>query len=97
MPGRIFEGHVQSIAWGINAGRTEQGGLVANQVSNRWFEPARRIPVRIELSGGMKHWPRNVRVGGKVNAVIFADGTRNLIALLARGLQRFRSWASYLY
>lgn len=97
VPGRIFEGHVQSIAWGINAGRTEQGGLVANQVSSLWFEPTRRIPVRIELSGGMKHWPRNVRVGGKVNAVIFADGTRNPIALLARGLQRIRSWASYLY
>lgn len=97
VPGRIYKGRVQSIAWGINAGRTEQGGLVTNQASNRWFEPARRIPVRIELSGGMENWPRQVRVGGKVNAVIFADGTRNPIALLARGLQRVKSWTSYLY
>ena len=97
IPGTIFEGRVQSIAWGINPGRSEQGGLVANQASSRWFEPARRIPVRIELVGGMKNWPRNVRVGGKVDAVIFADGMRNPIALLARGLQRIESWTSYLY
>lgn len=97
LPGTIFKGRVQSIAWGINPGRNVQDGLVANQASNRWFEPARRIPVRIELSGGMQHWPRNVRVGGKVNAVVFADGTRNPIALLARGMQRVRSWTSYLY
>lgn len=97
IPGTIFAGRVQSIAWGINPGRSEQGGLVANQASSRWFEPARRIPVRIELAGGMKDWPRNVRVGGKVDAVIFADGMRNPIALLARGLQRLESWISYLY
>lgn len=97
LPGKIFEGRVQSVAWGINPGRSVQGGLVANQTSSRWFEPARHIPVRIELVGGMKAWPRNVRVGGKVNAVIFADGTRNPIALMARGIQRVRSWASYLH
>lgn len=97
VPGAIFNGRVQSIAWGINPGRTEQGGLVTNQVSNRWFEPARRIPVRVELVGGMKNWPQQVRVGGKVNVVIFADGTRNPIALLARGMQRVGSWISYLY
>lgn len=97
IPGKIFEGRVQSVAWGIDPGRKEQGGLVANQVSNRWFEPARQIPVRIELDGGMESWPRQVRVGGKVHAVILTDGTLNPIALLARGFQRVRSWASYLY
>ena len=97
IPGHIFKGRVQSIAWGINPGRTVQGGLVTNQVSNRWFEPARQIPVRIELDGGMQAWPQNVRVGGKVHAVIFADGTGNPIALLARALQRVRSWTSYLH
>lgn len=97
IPGRIFEGRVQSIAWGIDPGRQVQGGLVINQVSNRWFEPARRIPVRIELAGGMDNWPENVRVGGKVHAVILTDGTRNPVALTARALQRLRSWASYLH
>ena len=97
VPGTLFDGHVQSIAWGINPGRNVQGGLVVNEASNRWFEPARRIPVRIELNGTQDDWPRQVRVGGKVNAVVFASGTGNPIALLARGLQRVKSWFSYLY
>ena len=96
-PGAIFEGRVQSVAWGINPGRNVQGGLVVNQPSNRWFEPARQIPVRVELLGGMDAWPRQVKVGSKVDAVVFTNGTGNPIALAARGLQRLRSWASYLY
>ena len=97
VPGRIFEGRVQSIAWGIDTGRNDQGGLVVNQPSNRWFEPARRIPVRIELNGGLDAWPRKVRVGGKVHAVVFTEGTNNPLAWLGRGLQRARSVASYLH
>lgn len=97
VPGRIFDGRVQSVAWGISPGRNVQDGLVVNQPSNRWFEPARQIPVRIELDGGMDDWPRQVRVGGKVHAVVFADGTNNPIAWIARGLQRARSWTSYLH
>ncbi|WP_225972867.1 HlyD family secretion protein [Paracoccus jeotgali] len=98
VPGRILSGRVQSIAWGINPGRTVQGGLVVSQPSNRWFEPARRIPVRIELDGGIEAWPRTVRVGGKVHAVIFADGSpTGLMAWPARAMQRMRSWASFLH
>lgn len=97
VPGKIFEGRVQSIAWGINPGRNMQGGLVVSQPSDRWFEPARRIPVRIELAGGMEDWPRQARVGGKVDVVVLANGTSNPIAWIARGLQRLQSWASYLH
>ncbi|MCX7568172.1 HlyD family secretion protein [Sulfitobacter sp. F26169L] len=96
-PGRIFEGHVQSIAWGINPGRNVQGGLVVNQPSNRWFEPARRIPVHIELSGGMQAWPKTTRVGGKVHVVVFAGGQGNPLAWIASAMQRVRSFASYLH
>ena len=97
VPGRLFEGRVQSIAWGINPGRSIQGGLVVNQPANRWFEPARRIPVSIELAAGMDAWPRQTRVGSKVHAVIFADGTANPVAWIAGAMQRLRSFASYLH
>ncbi|WP_345741525.1 HlyD family secretion protein [Jannaschia rubra] len=96
-PGEIFDGRVQSIAWGINPGRTAQGGLVVNQPSNRWFEPARRIPVRIELEGGLDAWPRRTRVGGKVHTVILTEGPSNPVAMLVRGLQRLRSLTSFLH
>lgn len=97
VPGQIFDGTVQSIAWGINPGRNNQGGLVVNQPSNRWFEPARSIPVRVELNGGMKSWPRQARVGGKVHAVVFAGGLNTPVAWMARGFQSIRSFTSYLH
>lgn len=97
VPGQVFEGRVQSIAWGINSGRNAQGGLVVNQQSNRWFEPARRIPVRIELNGGMEAWPLKARVGGKVHALIYAEGRGNPIAILGTAMQRVRAWLTYLH
>nr|WP_298250995.1 HlyD family secretion protein [uncultured Halomonas sp.] len=97
VPGTIYEGRVQSIAWGINPGRNTQEGLVVSQPNNRWFEPARRIPVRIELAGGMEDWPRQVRVGGKVDVTVLTGDSGNPITWIARGLQRLQSWASYLH
>ncbi len=97
VPGRIYGGRVQSIAWGIDPGRSAQGGLVVNQPTNRWFEPARRIPVRVELTGGMEDWPRQARVGGKVHAVVFAGGGGGPVAWLAGTMQRLRAVASYLH
>ena len=56
MPGQTFRGRVHSIAWGIDPGRTSAGGLMQNRPENQWFEPARRMPVHIELEGGMQAW-----------------------------------------
>lgn len=97
VPGKIFEGRVQSVAWGIHPGRQVKDGLVVNESNSRWFEPARRIPIRIELEGDMSEWPEQVRVGGKVHTVVFTGSRINPIALIARGFQRVRSWTSYLY
>ena len=96
-PGRVFSGQVQSIAWGIDPGRPTAGGLVQNSPENQWFEPARRIPVHIELDGSLDDWPKEARAGGKVGVVIYAEGTENPIAWVSAGLLRLRSWLSYLY
>jgi multidrug resistance efflux pump len=95
-PGRSFEGRVRSIAWGIDPGRTAANGLPQNQSMTRWFEPARTIPVHIELAEGAA-WPANVRMGSKASAVVFAEGTGNLVAVLAGWLQAATSYMSYLY
>ncbi len=96
-PGEIYSGRVVSLAWGISIGEKTQNGLLVNQVDNRWFEPARRIPVRIELEGGLENWPRNVKVGGQVHAVIYAQGKNNPLSWLAMLWQRVRSITSYLH
>lgn len=94
-PGKIFAGRVQGIAWGIDPGRTSANGLPQNQASTRWFEPARTMPVHVELVDG--DWPSNVRVGSKVNVVVYAGGQSNPIAWIAGGLQHIHSYLSFLY
>lgn len=101
-PGTIFEGRVQSIAWGISPGRSADRGLGANQASNRWFEPARRNPVRIELEGGMQHWPRNAcgRQGGCrgfCGRHVQSDGADGARVAAGQIVGQLPLWASYRY
>ncbi len=97
MPGQIFTGRVHSIAWGIDPGRTSARGLMQNAPENKWFEPARRMPVHIELDGGMETWPLKVKAGAKVSAVVYAGGTGTPIARVAGAILRLQSWLTYLY
>jgi len=97
VPGRIFNGVVKSVAWGIDPGKTMANGLQKNQPSNQWFEPARRIPVHIELVGGLDSWPRTAKAGGKVSAVIYSAGQANPLAWLSYVIFRIKSVLSYLY
>lgn len=94
-PGELFDGYVESVAWGIDTGRTAANGLPQNKASTRWFEPARTIPVRIALSEAA--WPKNVRVGSKVTAVIYAEGEAGLIPWIGNMLHRLQSYISYIY
>lgn len=96
VPGRSFKGRVRGIAWGIDPGRTAANGLPQNQATTRWFEPARTIPVHVELAEG-EEWPRNVRVGSKANALIYSGGTGNPVAWVAGGMQAVQSFFSFLY
>lgn len=96
-PGRIFQGRVDSIAWGIDTGRQSAGGLAQPQVNTRWFEPARRIPVRIELAPGEQPLPK-VRIGAKVAVVVQASGEEaGLLWRIAQGLMRASLALSFLY
>jgi multidrug resistance efflux pump len=97
VPGRLYTGKVHSIAWGINPGRSSSGGLIVNQPENKWFEPARRIPVHIELDGGLDAWPEKVRAGSKVTAVVFAKAPSHPVSIASAFLHRIQSYASYLY
>ena len=97
LPGRIFRGQVESRAWGINPGRNEAGGLPVNTPVTQWFEPARKLPVRVVLDGGMEAWPREARMGGKVGVVIHTRGLGHPVSLAARGWQQVQAWLSVLY
>lgn len=95
-PGQVFEGSVESIGWGINLGRAEVGGLPVNAPSTQWFEPARRMPVRIEMVAGAAPWPPKARVGGSVSVVVHATGG-GVVSVVASGFQRLQSLLTALY
>jgi len=97
LPGQLFEAKVSSVAWGISIGKKSQDGLAISQVDNRWFEPARRIPVKLELVGGMENWPIQAKVGGQVHAVIYAKESLNPVGWLGALMQRLRAISSYVY
>lgn len=97
VPGQLFQGEVKAIAWGIDPGRGSANGLQQNPSFTQWFEPARKIPVHIELSGGLEQWPKVAKAGGKVSALIYAEGESNVVAWGSALIFRIKSYLSYLY
>ncbi|MDO5656869.1 MAG: HlyD family secretion protein [Paracoccus sp. (in: a-proteobacteria)] len=95
-PGRIFPGTVGSIGWGIAAGPSQAGGLPVNAAPSQWFEPARRMPVRVDFDMREVYQQSPVRVGGQADLVIYPEQS-GLVGTIASGLLRLRSWLSYLH
>jgi len=83
VPGHIFEGKVESIAWGINAGRSTINGLAQPSTDTRRFPPSRKIPVRIRLASGTE-LPQQVRLGSEASVLVYAKGEANPVAMLSR-------------
>ncbi|MBN9363053.1 MULTISPECIES: HlyD family secretion protein [unclassified Devosia] len=82
-PGRQFEATVDSIAWGINSGRTTANGLAQSSNDTRWFPPARKIPVRVSIDD-MSQLPANVRLGSEASVLIIPED--GIVPAIARGL-----------
>ncbi|WP_055047745.1 HlyD family secretion protein [Devosia sp. A16] len=82
-PGRQFEATVDSIAWGINSGRTTANGLAQSSNDTRWFPPARKIPVRVSIDD-MSALPANVRLGSEASVLIVPED--GIVPTIARGL-----------
>lgn len=97
LPGVVFDGHVESLGWGISSGRREANGLLVNSASTQWFEPARKMPVRVVLDREVQDWPRTVKLGGKADVLIHAHGASHPVSLIGASLQRVGSWLSIFY
>ncbi|MBF0679513.1 MAG: HlyD family secretion protein [Devosia sp.] len=92
-PGKKFSATVESIAWGINAGRTTANGLAQPTTDTRWFPPARKIPVRIALDD-LSDLPANIRLGSEAGVLIEPD--EGIIPAIAQALLSFNGFISGL-
>jgi len=75
-PGRIFQGQVRSIGWGVASGdETATGNLARAPGSQGWLREPRRFPVRIELEaepGGVGNAGiENIRFGSQASVIVY--------------------------
>ncbi|MGF6317339.1 HlyD family secretion protein [Pseudomonas frederiksbergensis] len=100
LPGRVFEGRVRSVGYGVSVGQsTAPGSLPSVQNSRDWLRPAQRFPVIIEFSEDSRKTlfaSRAIRAGGQAEVMAFPtqDNPLNLLGRLFVGLM---SWLSYAY
>ena len=97
LPGRVFEGRVRSVGYGVNVGPSAPpGSLPTVQNSRDWLRPAQRFPVVVEINRGELPSLRGVRVGGQAEVMAFPT-PGNPLNLLGRLYLRLMSWLSYAY
>ncbi|NSX15955.1 HlyD family secretion protein [Cupriavidus taiwanensis] len=97
LPGRIFEGRVRSVGYGVNVGPgTPPGSLPTVQNSRDWLRPAQRFPVVVEFARGELASMRGIRVGGQAEVMAFPT-QGNPLNPLGRAFLYLMSWLSYVY
>lgn len=96
-PGKILEGRVRSIGYGVSAGQsTPPGSLPTIQNSRDWLRPAQRFPVVVEIAPDELARLRGVRIGGQAEVMAFPS-PGNPLNPLGRVFLRLMSWLSYVY
>lgn len=96
-PGRVFEGRVRSVGYGVSVGQAPAPGTLPTVENSRdWLRPAQRFPVIVEFAPGELDQLRGLRVGGQAEVMAFPiEG--NPLNPLGRVFIRLMSWLSYAY
>lgn len=97
LPGRVFEGRVRSVGYGVEVKPGNAPGTLPTVPNSRdWLRPAQRFPVIVEINPGELLSLRGVRVGGQAEVMAYPS-PGNPLNLLGRVYMRFMSWLSYAY
>ncbi|MBY4946949.1 HlyD family secretion protein [Cupriavidus respiraculi] len=97
LPGRVFEGRVRSVGYGVSVGPgTPPGTLPTVQNSRDWLRPAQRFPVIVELDPEQLRGLAGKRVGGQAEVMAFPT-QGNPLNPLGRAFLYAMSWLSYAY
>jgi multidrug resistance efflux pump len=101
LPGRVFDGHVDSVGWGVTNGGDEApvGTLPDVQSQQGWLRDPQRFPVRIalreEAANALDDLP--LRNGAQANVLILTNPDAWLLNPIGRAWLRIVSWMSYIY
>jgi multidrug resistance efflux pump len=101
LPGRVFDGQVDSVGWGVTNGGDEApvGNLPDVQSQQGWLRDPQRFPVRIALkeedSNALGNLP--LRNGAQANVLILTNPNSWFFNPIGRAWLRIVSWLSYIY
>jgi len=101
LPGRVFDGVVDSVGWGVTngGGETPAGNLPDVQSQKGWLREPQRFPVRIvlkeEVGNALGALP--LRNGAQANVLILTNPNSWIMNPLGRLWLRIVSWVSYVY
>jgi multidrug resistance efflux pump len=93
-PGKIFNGEVISIGYGVSTGNTNRGDLPNVSGSQGWLRDPQRFPVIISIND--REITSQLRHGGQVDVVVFTNEKGGLLAALGKLRIRIISWLSYV-
>lgn len=94
-PGRVFEGRVREMGFGVAVDNAPLGSLPTIQNDRSWLRAAQRFPVVVEFEMDDAD-RRRLRVGAQVSVMIYA-GDSGLLRFLGAIYMRLASWLSYAY
>jgi len=94
-PGKVFEGEIRSIGYGIASDNgTNKGGLPSISSEKGWLGDPHRFPVTIGIE--RNHELENlIRIGGQVDVVVYT-GSNSLLNAIASFRIRLNSKLSYV-
>lgn len=100
LPGRVFDGKVDSVGWGVTRGGEAPAGTLPDvQSAKGWLRDPQRFPVRItleaEASDALGKLP--LRNGAQANVLILTSENSWLLNPIGRAWLRIVSWMSYFY
>ncbi len=95
-PGRVFEGEVKSIGYGVSSDQILNRGQLPSIVTKKgWLRAPQKFPVIISFSKEDTEVMKYFKLGGQVDAVIYT-GSHSLLNSIARFRIWFNSKISYV-
>lgn len=94
-PGRVFEGRVRGMGFGVDVDKAPLGSLPTIRNNREWLRDAQRFPVDVEFDMALEDKGK-LRVGAQASVIIYS-GDGALMNSLGRLQVRIASLLSYAY
>ena len=99
LPGKVFEGKVRSIGYGVGSGQAspKPGTLPIINNNRDWLRQSQRFPVIVTFDPlASDEMTRQLRIGGQASVIVYTQGD-GFLKTLGRAYMRFMSMMSYAY